>query len=76
MEVSAMTRENMFVDARREDWMTAELEEKLKGISKDGKINCAQAQQFARENNVPMNKMKPFLDAVKLKVGNCQIGCF
>jgi len=71
-----MTRENMFVDARREDWMTAELVEKLKGISKDGKINCAQAQQFARENNVPMNKMKPFLDAVKLKVGNCQIGCF
>jgi len=76
MEVTTMTRENMFGDARREDWMTAELEEKLKSISKDGKINCAQAQQFARENNIPMNKMKPFLDAVKLKVANCQLGCF
>ena len=71
-----MTRENMYADARREDWMTAELEGKLKSISKDGKINCAQAQQFARENNIPMNKMKPFLDAVKLKVANCQLGCF
>lgn len=71
-----MTRENMFVDTRREDWMTAELEEKLRGVSKDGKINCAQAQQFARENNIPMNKMKLFLDAVKLKVANCQLGCF
>jgi hypothetical protein len=71
-----MTRENMFVDAEREDWMTSELEEKLNSLVRDGRINCAQAQQFARDNNISMNKMKSFLDVLKLKVSNCQLGCF
>ena len=71
-----MTRENMFVDARREDWMTPELEEELKGLSKDGKIKCFQAQQFAKENSIPMNQMKSCLDVLELKVSNCQLGCF
>ncbi len=53
-----MTRENMFVDAKREDWMTPELEEKLKSIAHDGHINCAQAQKFAQDNNIAMDKMK------------------
>ena len=71
-----MTRENMFEDAKREDWMTPELEEKLNGLVIEGRINCAQAQQFARDNNIAMNKMKAFLDVLKLKVSNCQLGCF
>ena len=71
-----MTRENIFDDVKREDWMTSELEEKLSSLVKDSRINCAQAQQFARDNNISMNKMKSFLDALKLKVSNCQLGCF
>ena len=71
-----MTRENIFGDAKREDWMTPELGEKLRNISKNGKVDCARAQQFAGDNNIPMNKMKPFLDMLKLKVGSCQLGCF
>ena len=71
-----MTRENMFVDAKREDWMTPELEEGLKELAKDGKIHCAQAQQFARDNSIPMNRMKSFLDVLQLKVAGCQLGCF
>ena len=71
-----MTRENMFLDARREDWMTPELEEKLKSLSKEGRVNCAQAQQFARDHNIAMAQMKAFLDVLQLKVSNCQLGCF
>ena len=71
-----MTRENMLVDAKREDWMTSGLEGKLNSLVNDGRINCAQAQQFARDNNIAMNKMKSFLDVLKLKVSNCQLGCF
>jgi hypothetical protein len=71
-----MTREDMFVDPKREDWMTSELEERLRDISKEGKINCAQAQQFANDNNIPMNKIRAFLDVLQLKVHNCQLGCF
>jgi len=66
----------MFQNAEREPWMTRQLEDRLKALAKDNKISCAQAQQFARENNIAMNKMKSFLDVVKLKVKNCQLGCF
>jgi len=67
----------MFVNPQREGWMTPELEKKLVGIAnKDGKITCAQAQQFAGDNHIPMNKMKAFLDVAHLKVQSCQLGCF
>ncbi len=71
-----MTRENMFMDASREEWMTPELETKLNSLAADGRISCAQAQQFARENGIAMNKTKAFLDVLQLKVSSCQLGCF
>lgn len=71
-----MSRADKFINAQREDWMTPELEEKIKKLGKGGKITCAQAQQFARENNIPLTKMKMFLDVAALKVQNCQLGCF
>ena len=71
-----MTRADMFVNQKREDWMTPELEAKLKSVAKDGKISCYQAQKFAEENNIQLNKMKAFLDVALLKVQNCQLGCF
>ena len=71
-----MTRANMSANPVREDWMTDELIEKIKAVSKDAKITCAAAQQFARENGISMSKMKPFLDALGLKVKSCQLGCF
>ena len=71
-----MSRADMFVNPVREDWMTDELIEKIKGVSTDGKITCAATQQFARDNGIAMNKMKSFVDVVGLKVQNCQLGCF
>ncbi|MCP4716156.1 MAG: hypothetical protein GY868_13650 [Deltaproteobacteria bacterium] len=71
-----MTRENMFVDAKREDWMTLELEEELRGLAVSGKVDCAKAQQFAREHGITMSKMRSFLDVLQFKVGSCQLGCF
>ncbi len=71
-----MSRADMFVNPKREDWMTPELEAKIKKLAQDGKISCYQAQKFAEENKVQMNHMKAFLDVVGLKVQNCQLGCF
>ncbi len=71
-----MTRGNMFENTKREDWMTPELEAKLKEIAKEGKISCAQAQQFAGDNSIPINKMRSFMDVLGFKVKNCQLGCF
>ena len=71
-----MTRDDMFANPVREDWMTDELIGKIRAAAQDAKITCAAAQQFARENGIDMNKMKPFLDALGLKVKSCQLGCF
>jgi len=71
-----VSRADMFVNPKREDWMTPELEAKIKDLAKEGKISCYQAQKFAEEHKVQMNKMKAFLDVVGLKVQNCQLGCF
>ena len=71
-----MTREDMFKNIEREDWMTPELQEKLLNLAKDGKVTCAQAQQFARDNKIVMNQMKALLDVVHLKVESCQLGLF
>ncbi len=71
-----MTKPNMFADAKREDWMTDELLDKLRELARDGKVHCAQAQEFARENNIALDKIRPMLDVLHLKVGNCQLGCF
>ncbi len=71
-----MTRENMFQDTVQEDWMTQELIEKIKKVTDNGKITCARAQQFAKDNGIAMNRMKAFLDVAKLKVQSCQLGCF
>jgi hypothetical protein len=66
----------MFVNPKREDWMTPELEAKLKSLAKDGHISCYQSQKFAEDNKIQMNKMKAFLDVAGLKVIGCQLGCF
>lgn len=71
-----MTRADMFVNPTRENWMTDELLGKIRGCAQEDKITCAAAQQFARDNGLAMNQMKPLLDYLGLKVKSCQIGCF
>lgn len=71
-----MTRANMFVNPVREDWMTEELEKKLKSKADNGYISCAKTQAFARENGIEMNRMKAFVDVAGIKVVSCQLGCF
>lgn len=71
-----MSREKIFEKAKREDWMTKELEKQLRDMAAGGKVNCAEAQKFAKENNIPLNKMKSFMDVLQFKVGSCQLGCF
>jgi hypothetical protein len=71
-----MTRDTMFAEPVREDWMTDDLIEKIKAVAQGTKITCVAAQQFARDNGIALHKMKLFLDVLGLKVKNCQLGCF
>ena len=71
-----MSRTDKFANSVRQDWMTDELIAKIKAVSQEGKISCAAAQQFARDNGIVMNNMNSFLNYTHLKVKSCQLGCF
>lgn len=71
-----MSRENMFMADEREDWVTQEIEDSLKQVAKNGELACIQAMEFARNKNIPLNKMKYLTDLFKIKLKSCQLGTF
>ena len=50
--------------------------EKVKTNTKDGKIACKQAQKIAEEEGIPYKDMGTLLNELKVKIANCQLGCF
>jgi hypothetical protein len=58
--------------ALKEDEIVA----KLKEAAREGKITCALAQKIATENKVPMKKVGELLNQMKIKITQCQLGCF
>ena len=71
-----MSKPDMFAAAQREDWMSAELEKELTALAVNGRVACAQAQQFAAKHDIPFKNIRTFLDVLQLKVSSCQLGCF
>ncbi|MCX5887204.1 MAG: hypothetical protein NT096_15055 [Proteobacteria bacterium] len=71
-----MSRADMDFERKREDWMTAELEEKLKKLVVNSKISCAAAHEFCKREKLEMKRMKPLMDALGIKLKDCQLGCF
>jgi hypothetical protein len=49
---------------------------KLKEAAREGKIACAVAQKIAMENKIPMKKVGDLLNQMKIKISQCQLGCF
>ncbi len=52
------------------------LEEKIKSKARDGKIACAQALKLAEEAGVTSREVGDTLNALKIKIVGCQLGCF
>ncbi len=50
--------------------------EKVKKRTKDGKIACKQALKIAEETNISSKDLGALLNELKIKVMNCQLGCF
>ena len=48
----------------------------LKETAKDGKISCAMAFKIAKENDVSTKEVGALLNQLKIKISNCQLGCF
>ena len=53
-----------------------EIVAKLREAAKEGKITCAMAQKIAVENKVPMKRVGDLLNQMKIKIAQCQLGCF
>ncbi|HME43727.1 MAG TPA: hypothetical protein VKF36_11615 [Syntrophorhabdales bacterium] len=54
----------------------AGLTEKVKALSKDGKISCKQALKLAEEEGISSRDLGNMLNELKVKVMGCQLGCF
>ncbi len=53
-----------------------EIAAKIREAAKEGKITCAMAQKIAIENKVPMKQVGDLLNQMKIKIAQCQLGCF
>jgi len=53
-----------------------EIAAKLKEAVRDGKISCVLAQKFAHENKISMKQVGNLLNQMKIKITQCQLGCF
>ncbi len=56
--------------------MKDEITAKIKEAAKDGKISCPLAFKIAKENNISTQELGKLLDQLKIKISQCQLGCF
>jgi hypothetical protein len=52
------------------------LEETILKKSKDGKLPCAMCFKIAEDFGVSKGEMGKILNEMKIKVSQCQLGCF
>ncbi|MFH1351076.1 MAG: hypothetical protein ABII26_09055 [Pseudomonadota bacterium] len=53
-----------------------EIEKKVLELAKDSKISCKEATELGLKAGIPTQKMADLLDKHKIKIINCQLGCF
>jgi len=54
----------------------AKMAEKVKSLSKGGKMSCKQALKLAEEEKISSRDLGELLNELKIKVASCQLGCF
>ena len=52
------------------------IEEAIKEKAKDGKLPCAVCFTIAEEFGISNKEMGKILNEMKIKIGQCQLGCF
>jgi len=54
----------------------SQLTSKLKKIAVKGKIPCGAALKLAADNHISPSDVGELADEIKIKISNCQLGCF
>lgn len=52
------------------------LEEVIRKKAKDGKLPCAQCFKIAEDFGISKKEMGKVLNDMKIKISQCQLGCF
>ncbi len=55
---------------------TNEIIEKIKKLSKDDRINCADARKLAEEYQLEYRQVGKACDEAGIKINACELGCF
>jgi len=53
-----------------------EYEKEILEAAEDGKITCKEAMKLAARLGVPTGQIADLLDQYKIKIKECQLGCF
>ncbi len=53
-----------------------QLQEKIRGVAKNGKISCREALRLASEEGISSRELGNMLNEMKIKIAGCQLGCF
>jgi hypothetical protein len=49
---------------------------RLREVAKEGKISCPMAMKIADDFHVSVKKVGELLNQIKVKIVQCQLGCF
>ncbi len=52
------------------------LEEAIQEKAKDGKLPCALCFKIADDFRIPKKELTKILNEMKIKISQCQLGCF
>jgi hypothetical protein len=52
------------------------IEEAIQAKAKDGKLPCAVCFKIAEDFGISKREMGKILNEMKVKIGQCQLGCF
>ncbi|MDD3853310.1 MAG: hypothetical protein PHD40_06620 [Syntrophomonadaceae bacterium] len=50
--------------------------QKIKELSKGGKLSCTDARKLAKDLDVPLGEMADLCNEIKIKIYACELGCF
>ncbi len=52
------------------------IKEEIRKRARDGKITCAQARRISEDLKIPYRQVGALINDLKIKIVNCDLGCF
>lgn len=56
--------------------VSEDIKAKVIALAKGGALSCAEAHRLAKEEGIPLMIVGKAVEAVGIKISDCQLGCF